>query len=437
MLSKRHDLRPVRKHSLRRDSNQLALTISAGTLLTAALILTTCSGGTIHSRFAANDPTAIQHTVFIIKENRSFDNYFGDFPGADGATWGMTSKGQQVPLVHTADSDPAQLCNGWDCSLLAMDNGKMDKFDLAFNMGAYGRITEEDIPNYWAYARRFVLADRFFTSVHGPSFPNHLFTIAPQAGGLMDNAGGGGGTNCDGTPGGMAPVMDDNGNVTLHSSCFDFQTLPDQLDAAGTSWRYYGEGGGILSTIRHIRNSPHWYEKFAEPGQFEVDAAAGKLPAVSWLLPPWGWGEHPPESACLGENWTTHVLNTIMSGPDWNTTAVFVMWDDFGGYYDHVPPPQVDRYGFGPRAPMLIISPFAKPGYISHTVYEQSSMLKFVERRYHLGALTARDAAASDMLDSFDFSQLPQAPLILSPRVCPAEPAGMAHPAEYSAFDND
>jgi phospholipase C len=165
--------------------------------------------------------------------------------------------------------------------------------------------------------------------------------------------------------------------------------------------------------------------------------AAGKLRAVSWVLPPLGLGEHPPESVCQGENWTTQVINAIMQSPYWSSTAVFLMWDDYGGYYDHVPPPQVDRFGPGPRVPLLIISPYAKRGYVSHTVYEQSSMLKFVERRYQLGSLTARDAAASDMLDGFDFSQSPQDPMILSPRVCPEAPAGQAHPATYSAFDND
>src|SRR5581483_4320053 len=214
------------KTPLRPKGSRLALIVSSGALIAAAVVLTTCSGGKLQSRFAANDPTGIQHTVFIIKENRSFDNYFGDFPGADGATSGRTSTGKVVPLVHTEDCDSAQLCNGWDCSLLAMDNGKMDKFDLAFNLSAYGRMTEQDIPNYWAYARRFVLADRFFTSVHGPSFPNHLFTVSPQDDGLMDNASGGSGTNCDGTPGGVAPAMDANGNISWHSSCFDFQTLP-------------------------------------------------------------------------------------------------------------------------------------------------------------------------------------------------------------------
>jgi phospholipase C len=320
--------------------------------------------------------------------------------------------------------------------LQAIDGGKMDGFDLTTgNLDAYGRMSEQYVPNYWAYAQRFVLADRFFTAVHGPSFPNHLFTVAPQSGGVMDNTNNDGqGINCDGTTTGTVPVMDQNGNVTQQSPCVDFETLPDLLEAAGISWTYYG--GGILNTIRHIRNGPLW-KRIREPSEFLSDTTAGTLPAVSWVLPPEGMGEHAPDSVCQGENWTTQVLNAIMLSPEWNSTVVFMLWDDFGGYYDHVSPPQVDRFGLGPRVPLLIMSPFAKPRYVSHTVYEQSSILKFVERRYHLAPLTARDEIASDMLDSFDFSQAPQPPFILAPRSCPAEPAGLTHPASYTAFDND
>jgi len=140
---------------------------------------------------------------------------------------------------------------------------------------------------------------------------------------------------------------------------------------------------------------------------------------MSWVIPPYMESEHPPNSICAGENQTTQFVNAIMQGPVWNSTVVFITYDDFGGFYDHVVPPQVDRDGMGPRVPLLIISPFAKPRYISHTLYEHSSMLKFVETLYHLPSLTARDAAASDMLDSFDFNQPPQPPLVLSSHQCP------------------
>jgi len=412
--------------------------ISLACILAVAIGLATC-GGSANNSTAGNDPARIQHIIFIIKENRTFDTYFAGFPGADGATTGTTSTGQTVPLAAMPDCYQTNLCNGWACAMQSLDHGKMDGFDLATgNLDAYARMAEADIPGYWAYARRFVLSDRYFSSVHGPSFPNHLFSVAAQSGGAIDNMSGStGGVGCDGNPSGTVSVMDANGNVTPQSPCFNFKTLPDVLEQAGISWKYYGIGGGVLSTIGHIYNSPLFQQRFADPSQFVADAAAGNLPAVSWLLPPEGMGEHPPESACHGENWTVENLNAIMQGPNWNSSAVFVAWDDFGGLYDHVAPPRIDQLGLGARSPLLIISSFAKRGYISHTVYEQSSILKFIERRYHLAPLTPRDAGANDMLDSFDFSQAPQPPLILSPRQCPAEPPGIAMPHAYTAFDND
>src|SRR5262249_44652423 len=149
---------------------------------------------------------------------------------------------------------------------------------------------------------------------------------------------------------------------------------------------------------RHFRNSQSWQDHVASTAQFLADAQSGRLPAMSWLFPSSPSSEHPPESVCEGEKWTVRQLNALMQGPDWNSTAVFVTYDDFGGFYDHVSPPRLDAFGLGPRVPLLIISPFAKAGAISHTVYEHSSILKFVETRYRLLALTGRDSAASDML---------------------------------------
>jgi phospholipase C len=271
----------------------------------------------------------------------------------------------------------------------------------------------------WTKVGWISLADRYFTPVHGPSLPNHLFSIAAQSGGAIDNGGNSGpGTDCDGSSWGTITVIDNHGKRTQQSPCFDFQTLPDSLEKAGISWKYYADGGGYLSTINHIRNGPLWKTNVGSPEQFVTDAEAGHLPAVSWVLPRFPESQHPGNSICEGENWTVSVLNALMQGPDWGSTAVFITWDDFGGFYDHVPPPQVDQFGFGPRVPLLIISPFAKAGYISHTLSEHSSILKFIETRYKLQPLTSRDRAASDLLDSFDFDQQPQPPLVQQPRKC-------------------
>ncbi len=382
-------------------------------VISMVCFLTNCAGPT-------QNLTAIQHTVIIFNENHTFDNYFGSFPGANGAKFGLTSTGQAVLLTPMPDEYAGYLCNSWQCSLEAMDSGKMDRFDLIGDgtLSPYTRISESDIPNYWAYARRFVLADQYFTSVHGPSVPNHLFMIAAQAGGAIDDGGNAGnGRYCDGTPSGLVSVMDPQGNVSLQSPCFDFKTLPDALETVNLSWKYYADDGGILCLISHIRNGPAWTTNIAPSAQILADAQNGQLPAVSWILPPGGDNEHPPDSMCEGGNWTVRVLNSLMQGPEWNSTAVFITWDDFGGFYDHVYPPQVNRYGLGPRVPLLIVSPYAKRGYVSHTVYEHSSILKFVEARYGLQPLTSRDRAASDMLDSFDFDHA-QPPLVLLPRQC-------------------
>jgi phospholipase C len=161
---------------------------------------------------------------------------------------------------------------------------------------------------------------------------------------------------------------------------------------------------------------------------FDANATSGALPAVSWLIPDFDVSEHPTVdafagttlsvSACAGENWTVQHLNAIMRGPDWPTTAIILTWDDFGGFYDHVAPPNTDQLGLGPRVPLLVISPYAKQGVVSHTQYEFASVLQLIETRYKLKALTARDVEANSLLDMFDFSQPPAPPLILPLRTC-------------------
>jgi phospholipase C len=149
-------------------------------------------------------------------------------------------------------------------------------------LNAYTQAYKEDIPDYWAYATHFVLADHYFTSVHGPSLPNHPFSVAAQSGGVIDNPSASGtGTNCDGTPAGEVTLIDKNGNRRLQSPCFDLQTLPDLLQNARISWTYYSAGGGVLSLINHIRNGPDWQRNIATTEQFMTDARNGQLPAVS------------------------------------------------------------------------------------------------------------------------------------------------------------
>jgi phospholipase C len=304
----------------------------------------------------------------------------------------------------------------------------MDMFDVIHRGSvngdylAYTQLHEADIPNYFAYAKHFVLADRMFSSMRGPSFPNHLYTVAAQSGGAIGIPTGGWGCDADES---TVSVLAPDGQTTTQAPCFDMETLADRLQSAGISWNYYapskGESGyewSALNAVKHIRMSSLWGEHVVPASQFEQDAATGNLPAVSWLVTG-PESEHPPWSTCLGEGWSVREFNAVMKGPDWESTAIFLTWDDFGGFYDHVPPPDVDYLGLGPRVPLLIISPYARSGYVSHTVYEFSSFLRLVEMRFGLDPLTERDAAASPMLDSFDFTQPPLAPLVLTPRQCP------------------
>jgi phospholipase C len=396
---------------------------------TAALTGTATSGG-------GQGIDVIQHIVFIIKENRSFNNYFGTFPGATGATSGPVSDGQTIPLGHTPDR-VRDLGHGWSDALTAINNGLMNQFDLVQygNIGgdymSMSQLYQTDLPNYWTYAQTFALSDNTFSSLHGGSFPNHMYTIAADNFEAISNPSNPnhpqyGYWGCDAPTGSLVTLSTTSGKESSVFPCFDNQTLGDLLLSAGISWKYYaptentaGYEWNAMDAINHIRNTSLWTSNVFPYTQFSTDATAGNLPAVSWLVPPTSVSEHPPASTCSGENWTVQQLNAIMQGPDWNTTAIFLTWDDFGGFYDPVPPPNPDYYGFGPRVPMLIISPYSIAGSVTHTQYEFSSVLKFVETRFGLTSLTARDADANDMTDAFNFNQTPLNPLVLTTRTCP------------------
>ncbi|MBZ5704964.1 MAG: FG-GAP-like repeat-containing protein [Acidobacteriia bacterium] len=413
--------------------------VSSGILLVSTFAQDTPPTGRDASH--PSDLSAIQHFVLIVKENRSFDTYFGTFPGAEGATSGTISTGQVIPLSHGPDAMPRSTGYQWLDGFIAIDHGRMDRFDQTKDANinndylSYSQLTQADIPNYWAYASHFALADHMFVSLHGPSFPNHLYAIAAQSGGAVGNFINGDKWGCDASATATVEVIDNQGNVTNQYPCFEFPILGDSLDNVGINWTYYslpGSNWNALDAIAHIRNTSLWTQRVVDQSQFVSDAQAGELPAVSWLVPPSLYSEHPPNSSCQGENWTVKQINAVMQGPDWATTAIFVVWDDWGGFYDHVPPPpDLDQLGFGPRVPMLIISPFTKAGYISRAPYEFSSFLKIVENRFGLSSLTNRDAAANDMLDTFDFNQTPLPPLVLSARTCsPASNTVLAFPPQ-------
>jgi phospholipase C len=401
----------------------------------------------------------IKHIVYIIKENRTFDNYFARYPGAEGTDFGMTSDGQRVELSEATDVLTPDLGHAYLDAVMSINGGKMDGFDTITNgetLNGYSSFTREGIPNYWAYADNFVLSDHTFSSMYGPTFPEHLYTVAAQSGrvaGNKDQATNPGGY-C-GDPGEtvirfrpgmtkkqeqevMAAVrrVDIDGIVSYWEhvrACFDFEVLPDQLERKGISWHYYADEGSwmnALLAINHMYNSEHWGTDITPEEDFIEDIENRNLDKITWVVPGPGVNEHPGgPSVCVGENWTVDVVNRLMNSKYWKSTAIFLTWDDFGGFYDHVEPPQFDIMGLGPRVPMLIISPYAKEGFVDPTVYEFSSVLKFMETVYDLEPMTERDANASNMFNAFDFEQEvnpKDRKLILEQRSCEGLPAKTA-----------
>jgi phospholipase C len=389
----------------------------------------------------------IEHIVFVIKENRTFDHLFGRFPGADGVTEARTCNGRTIRLERAEDSVP-DVGHSFTDGFRAINGGEMNCFDL----DAYNQYVERDIPNYWAYAREFVLADNFFSSIYGPTGVEHLWTFASQSDRFTDHERPGQFATgqrdfCDDpfelmwsfkelTPEQEAEAfaLEEQGDEgvqgvrdlwALRWPCTDVRVLPDLLEAEGISWKSYrGDNSFVqpLRMVRHVRFSDMW-EHVVPDTEFIEDIERGELPSVSWLTPSFGLSDHPPASICRGENWLVQQLNALGNSPYWDSTAVVLTWDDFGGFYDHVEPPHVDIYGLGPRVPTIVISPFAKRGTIDHDVMEFSSVLRFIEQVFGLPALTDRDRTADDMLSAFDFSQEPAPPLLLEPRTCPATPA--------------
>lgn len=414
----------------------------------------------------------IQHVVFIVQENHSFDNYFGTYPGAKGFPPGLLVQSNpnqtssvayapfrlsdSTPVYLVGDelapgiSDPEQLAastsnpflphhltseapplltNAWGAAHLAYDNGKMDGFitaqgDNPQTMGYYDRT---DIPYYWDYADHYVLADNFFSSMLGPTLPNHLY-IASGASGPV---------NVKGTYAWLTNktiVGDLGGSYPYESLQLSWATLAQELSTKNMSWNWYSgdpdptspSAWDVLPMFTYFQQNPSQLTEHVKNTQyFGSDIKAGKLGAVSWIMPgswaPPGYpagcagidtSEHPPARVDCGMDYVSYLVNTIMQSPSWNSTAIVVTWDDWGGFYDGVAPPQVDKFGLGFRVPTLVISPWVKPHFIDHTQYEFASMLRLAETLFNLPTLGTRDANTNDMLSMFDFAQTPLPPLI-------------------------
>src|SRR5947209_200643 len=250
--------------------------------------------------------TPIQHIVIMDKENRTFDSMFGTFPGANGSTTYTDPNGQTHPLNHQPDTLANDISHTPQSAHLAYDNGKMDKFSLISGAAQAGidesdsQLYQTDIPNYWRYAQNFALTDNFYSTIMGPSFPNHLFSIAGEDDNVDANPSSGGTWGCDSPSGTTVEQRLPDGTITHTFPCFDFKTLGDLLDANNISWKYYapdqGQSGYIWSSydaINHIRNGTDWSNHVVNYAHFATDAASGSLPIVSWLIEPSKVSDHP------------------------------------------------------------------------------------------------------------------------------------------------
>lgn len=314
----------------------------------------------------------IQHVVIIFKENHAFDTYFGTFPGADGDP-------NLPPAADPPDVSPAHDHQAW-----------LNRAQKA----AREEYNQSAIPAYFSYAKQFTLCDAYFTDVAGPSSPNHLMVIAADSP-IVNN-----------------PHRSDP--PTLQPP-FDLPSLPASLEAAGLDWRNYG--GYAFDYITALQKSP----KSVSSAQFAQDAAAGKLPAVSWVYAPSGLSEHPKENVSDGMNWTVAQVNAVVQGGLWPNTTIFITWDDWGGWYDHVEPQEVEQwtdgtqFRYGSRVGCIVLGPYAKSGYISKVRHSHVSLVKYCETIFGLKPLNARDAAADAMSDCFDYSQQPNNPPSATP----------------------
>jgi len=428
--------------------------------------------------------TKLRHIVFFVKENRSFDHYFGAFPDPTGSLDQATTAScaklggvRTFTMGKAPDPFPQDVAHGANSWTTAYRHGSMDGF--CNESGAVDKSTGDDladtqmqagdIPSYWAYASRYGIGDRMFASWRGASFANNVFAVAAQSGrystlldrraiyGIPQPSGSWG---CDNKHDALVSMIDLHGKLSNMFPCFEFPTMPNLMDAAGVSWKYYGTKSHFIhsgiSAIKSIRcapgdtppctdRNPYWDQHVVDSTNLTADAKAGRLPAVSWYLP--DETEHPPMTACAGENATVSAVNAIMNSPDWASTAIVVWWDEWGGFYDHVKPPTGigiddgvtplnDLISYGFRVPLLVISPWVKRGpladggYASHVFYSDASFARLVEYAFNLGTLDAADNLSnytSDepwpgaLLDFFDFTATtpPRDKLIRPLRTCP------------------
>jgi phospholipase C len=374
----------------------------------------------------------ITHVVYIVQENRSFDNMFQGYPGADTRAYGYNSKNKKVPLQPYPMGTPYEIDHS-AAAMFAACNGtgrvpgtdcRMNGFDKEMSGGGpvypeYVYVPHSQSKPYWDMAHEWVLADKMFQSQLDESFVAHQYVIAAQAKWSVDLPYGRWG--CGGGPTDQIETLAlDRKYGPKIKPCYDYQTLGDELDAAHLSWRFYASEYGSRGSdagaewssyqaVRHIRYGPDWKKIVSPNWRFITDVRAGKLANFTWVTPVCDDSDHVNCPDDYGPSWVAALVDTVGASKFWSSTVIFVQWDDWGGLYDHVPPAHLDRDSLGFRVPLIVISPYAKANYVSHVHYETASVLRFAEDLYGLGQLAPADTrAASPADDSLDFSKRPR-----------------------------
>jgi phospholipase C len=380
-----------------------------------------------------------QHVVIMVQENHSFDNLFAKFPGADGATHGKLYGGQAIKLIESHLFSSKNLDNSHQAFVVDYDSGKMDGFSQVFVNSvrcpkcAYEYVNPNQIQPYWTMAKQYALADHMFPSETSGSFSAHqdLLRGDSQLNSTesMIDFPTHGPWGCDAAPGTTVPLINSMNQYIQYGPfpCTNqfppsdtYQTLRDLMDAKSVSWKYYTPQlltGGLagaywdaFDVISAVRNGPEWKTNISSPDKnIFKDIKKGKLAAVSWVIPDGNNSDHSGiANSDTGPSWVASVVNAIGESKYWNTTAIIIVWDDWGGWYDHVAPPQLNYAGLGFRVPAIIVSPYTKPGYVSHTQYQFGSIVRFVEDIWDLGRLGTTDGSSNSIDDVFDFNQSPR-----------------------------
>jgi phospholipase C len=419
------------------------------TLLVADFAFVSCSGGIPasspgygsidtmgrhHLRSTNTSSSPIQHVIIMMQENRTPDNLFHYLKGADIANHAM-NKNTPVKMTPLSMTAPFDLNHSHLGFLNDWDNGKMDGFGTHLNQrnakyGPFHYVPYNEAKPYLEMAQQYAFADHMFQTNQSGSFASHQYIVSGSSSadptstwsvasnaysskvGQKPEAG------CDANQYSYVKTIDPNDGTWGPDvfPCFDRPVLSDLLDEHSVSWKYYQHelGPGLwhaFDAIQHVRYGADYANVVTPPESILTDIKKGQLPSVSWVMPADSkHSDHPGSLSAEGPSWIAAVVNAVGESKYWGSTAIFVTWDDWGGWYDHVQPQQFGNYyELGFRLPLLIVSPYAKPGYVSHVQHEFGSILNFAEETFGFpkGSLGTTDVRADDLMDAFDFTQEP------------------------------